>query len=311
MIVPPEDHDEIDSLQVNSMNTSFSIAISNDFNMDWKETIISFLHYIEREFSRFRRNNELSRLNEAKRNSILTVSPILFDLLKKAEEYRVITEGRFSPYLLTQLEVHGYKQSFPFEIAQDIETIPRYENEYQPLLLKEGCQVIKKTNQKIDFGGIAKGYAVEAISKWLQTHTSSSYGIVDGGGDMSMWSKGDKTWAIGIMDPFDEDKEIGSFSIRNGGVATSNTIYRSWMQGGTKKHHILDGRNGMPAVSDIVQATVVTEHCLDAEVSAKLLFMDDEKSVKSILSKINRKFSYILVKTNQKIEIGGSRKNEL
>lgn len=308
--VPPEDLDEIDSLQVNVMNTSFYIAISNEYNTNWKETILSFLQYMEREFSRFLRNNELSSLNEVKRDSIIVVSPILFDLLKKAEEYRLKTEGRFSPYLLTQLEVHGYKQSFPFEVAPHHEMIPRYKNEDQSLIFMEGCQVMKKTDQKVDLGGIAKGYAVEAVSKWLQNHTRSTYGIVDGGGDMAMWSKGDKAWTIGIMDPFDEGKEIGSFSIRNGGVATSNTIYRSWLQGETKKHHILDGRTGMPAVSEIVQATVVTEHCLDAEISAKLFFMDDVASVKSVLSKINRKFSYVLVKANGKIEIGGSRENE-
>ncbi|WP_342431510.1 hypothetical protein [Neobacillus sp. FSL H8-0543] len=64
-------------------------------------------------------------------------------------------------------------------------------------------------------------------------HTHSKYGIVDGGGDMAMWSNGDKTWKIGVMDPFDEEKHIGFF-IKNGGIATSNIIYRSWMQGESK-----------------------------------------------------------------------------
>ncbi|WP_161974854.1 FAD:protein FMN transferase [Bacillus timonensis] len=310
MIVPPEDLNEIDSVEVNVMNTSFYIAISNEYNTNWKETILSFLQYMEREFSRFLSNNELSRLNEAKRDSIIVVSPILFDILKKAEEYRLKTEDRFSPYLLIRLEVHGYKQSFPFEVAQHEETIPRFKNEDKPLIFTEGYQVMKKTDQKVDLGGIAKGYAVEAISKWLQNHTRSTYGIVDGGGDMAMWSKGDKAWTIGIRDPFYEEIEIGSFSIRNGGVATSNTIYRSWLQGETKKHHILDGRTGMPTVSEVVQATVVTERCLDAEISAKLFFMDDVTTVKSVLSNINRKFSYVLVESNGKIEIGGSRENE-
>ncbi len=297
---------EMDSVQCNIMNTSFYIAISNENRIDWKKTIISFLQYMEQEFSRFRSDNELRRLNEAKRDSTIVVSPILFDLLKKAEEYRLKTGGRFSPYMLIQLEAHGYNRSFPFKTADHEATIIHYQQERQPLIFKEDCQIVKKTDQKIDLGGIAKGYAVEAISKWLRNHTNSRYGIVDGGGDMAMWSNGDKTWKIGVMDPFDEGKEIGSFTIQNGGVATSNIIYRSWMQEETKKHHILDGRTGMPAVTEIVQATVVTEHCLDAEVSAKLLFMDNMMAVKSVLSKINCKFSYVLVKSNGKIEIGGS-----
>uniref|UniRef100_UPI00406C64DE hypothetical protein n=1 Tax=Neobacillus sp. FSL H8-0543 TaxID=2954672 RepID=UPI00406C64DE len=41
----------------------------------------------------------------------------------------------------------------------------------------------------------------------------------------------------------------------------------------------------MPAATDIVQATVLTEHCLDAEVSAKICFMDNMKTVKSVLQR--------------------------
>ena len=125
---------------------------------------------------------------------------------------------------------------------------------------------------------------MEAISKWLQNHTHSKYGMIDGGGDMAMWSNGDKTWKIGVMDPFNEENEIGSFSIQNGGIATSNIIYRNWIQGDTKKHHILDGEPECQS-TEIVQATVVTEHCLDAEISAKICFMDNIRTVKTVLSK--------------------------
>ena len=46
-------------------------------------------------------------------------SPVLYDLLKRADDYYLKTDGRFSPYLLTQLEAHGYDQSFPFETSQN------------------------------------------------------------------------------------------------------------------------------------------------------------------------------------------------
>ncbi|WP_187119039.1 FAD:protein FMN transferase [Bacillus marasmi] len=312
MIVRQEERNDsrLESVQLNMMNTSFYIAVSDDYQTEWKSPIISYLQYIEREFSRFRPNNELMRLNEAKPATTIKVSPILFDLLQKAEAYRLQTDGRFSPYMLTQMEAHGYNQSFPFKVANSEAGIVHHQMVSQPLTFLDGCRLIKNTEQKIDLGGIAKGYAVEAIAKWLQKHTKSNYGIVDGGGDMSMWSNGDKTWTIGVMDPFNEEEEIGSFSIRNGGIATSNIIYRSWLQGQCKKHHILDGRTGMPVISEIVQATIVTEHCLDAEISAKICFMDDLLSVKPILSKISPKFNYVLVNSRGKIEMGGSENHE-
>lgn len=311
VIVRQEEHNEteLDSLELEIMNTSFYIAVSHGTELEWKQPILSFLQYIEREFSRFHNNNELSKFNKTKKGTAIHVSPILFDILKKAEAYRLKTGGRFSPYMLKELEAHGYHQSFPFQQAANEDAAIHYKNDIQPLIFKENGQIIKNTEQKVDLGGIAKSYAVEAAAKWLKEHTHSPYGIVDGGGDMAVWSNGEKNWRIGVMDPFDERKEIGSFSIQNGGIATSNSLYRSWMQGTIKKHHILDGRTGMPAVSEIVQATVVTDHCLDADVSAKICFMDDVRTIKNMLAKINDKFSYILVKSNGGIEIGGN-KNE-
>lgn len=307
VIVRQEERKELDELQLNIMNTSFYIAVSYGSGSNWKAPLLSFLHYMEREFSRFHRNNELSRFNEAEKDAVVTVSPILFDLLQKAETYRLKSGGRFSPYMLEELEAHGYQQSFPFQQATNEAAAIYYQQEEQPLIFTEDCRIIKKTEKKVDLGGIAKGYAVEAAAQWLQRHTSSRYGIVDGGGDMSLWSNGEKTWRIGVMDPFHEEKEIGSFAIQNGGTATSNLLYRSWLQGKERKHHLLDGRTGMPVKSEIVQATVVTEHCLDAEVSAKLCFMDDRRTVESMLKKINHTFHYILVTANKEVAMGGNK----
>jgi thiamine biosynthesis lipoprotein len=291
------------------MNCSFYVGISNSKISDWKSPVISFLQYINSEFSRFRTDNELWRFNEEKNETIVDCSPVFYDVLRKAEEYRMKTENRFSPYMLAYLENHGYSESFPFTMARNEWTKETFQTETEPLIFLKDGKILKKTNQKIDLGGIAKGYAVQAVSKWLQEHAQCEFGIVDGGGDISAWSNGEKTWKIGVMDPYDEKREIGSFQIQNGGIATSNIIYRSWTQGQTKKHHLLDGRTGMPVKSEIVQATVVTENCLDAEISAKICFMDEITAIKNVLNQVNKKFNYVLVKSNRELEMGGV-KNE-
>lgn len=313
MIVRQEDlhGTNLDSLSIEVMNCSFYIAVSNSTLSNWKQPVAALLQYVDSEFSRFKTNNELWRFNEAKRDSTAAVSPMLYDLLKKAEDYRSLTEGRFSPYLLSQLEHHGYRQSFPFIAADKAEeTLPKYIVETDPLVFHENGLITKRTDLKVDLGGIAKGYAVEAVSKWLQQQAHARFGIVDGGGDMAVWSNGEKTWRIGVMDPFQEEKEIGSFSIMNGGIATSNTVYRSWQQDGDKKSHLLDGRTGRPVESSIAQATVITGHCLDAEIAAKVCFMDHPAAAKTVLNTITKNYQYVLVTTDRQIVCGRNESNE-
>ena len=43
-----------------------------------------------------------------------------------------------------------------------------YRMESQQLLFHGNCKIEKKTEHKMDLGGIAKGYAVESIAKWLK-----------------------------------------------------------------------------------------------------------------------------------------------
>ena len=233
--------------------------------------------------------------------------PVLYDLLKRADDYYLKTDGRFSPYLLTQLEAHGYDQSFPFETSKTPFVPIDYRMESQQLLFHGNCKIEKKTENKMDLGGIAKGYAVESIAKWLKKYNHSKFGIVDGGGDMAVWSNGEKTWNIGVMDPFNNENEIGSFKIQNGGIATSNIVYRSWWQDGMKKHHLLDGRTGLPVEPKIVQATVVSHQCLDAEIGAKICFMEDPVSVKNDLKCLSNKFHFVLVKPDGELVKGGNR----
>lgn len=295
----------MDRFEMKVMNTTFYIEISNSAISDWKEIISELLRYFEREFSRFQTNNELWRFNQLHRDSTAVVSPVLYDLLEKADEYHRKTVGRFSPYMLSELIAHGYEHSFPFEASKNSFVPIDYQMESQPLIFHGNCKVTKRTEQKIDLGGIAKGYAVAAIAKWLKKNAHSKFGVVDGGGDIELWSNGEKTWNIGVMDPFNEDKELGSFEIQNGGIATSNIVYRSWWQDGTRKHHLLDGRTGLPVEPKIVQATVVSEHCLDAEIGAKICFMEDPITVNNVLKTISHKFNFVLIKQNGQIVRGG------
>lgn len=304
MIVRPEDPNSVNELVFQAMNTSFYVSISNSSIKNWKGYIVNWFEYVEREWSRFRSGSELDSLNMSKIGETILLSQPLFDVLMKAEAYRQKTNGLFSPYLMNHLTFHGYDRSFPFDSAEkkdltDFDVIgicPFAFNLYD-------LSVTRAASGNVDLGGIGKGYAVESAACWLKNNTGAEFGIVDGGGDITVWSNGSKGWEIGIADPLDQKKELKQISLKNGSAATSNTIFRSWMQGGQKKHHILNGKTGMPVLTDIIQSTVVTTSCLDAEVCAKLCFMEEGEELNKRLSSINSNSKYVLVHQNGELLI--------
>jgi FAD:protein FMN transferase len=281
------------------MNTEFYIEVSDQTVQDWKAQIGDWLSYVDSQWSRFQKNNELDQINQAPKGIELVLSPPLYDVLRMADQYRIQTQDRFSPYLKNALEQQGYNRSFPF-LSSESTPLKHFHLEEHPFLFKEGFTVIKNTDRQIDLGGIGKGYAVHGAAKWLQEH-GADYGLVDGGGDMTVWSNRNKQWKIGVTDAWDSSKEIGVFTLEHASMATSNRVYRSWSAGNKQKHHLLDGRTGEVVQSDIVQATVIAETCVEAEVAAKMCFLLKSEEREHWFKTQMPNVHYLLVKTDGEI----------
>ncbi len=303
-----EDHKSLYELEIPAMNTTFFVSITNSEVTNWKEHILGWFKYVELEWSRFRGDNELAKLNATPIGVTVQLSPPLFDILSKADDYCRKTNGLFSPYLLNQIKQNGYDQSFPFKTAKmkEPEPVPtqQYSGTPSPFIFNQSeLSVTRIAGGMVDLGGIGKGYAVESAATWLKQFAGANSGIVDGGGDISVWSNGEKEWKIGIADPLDQEKELKQISLKNGSIATSNIVYRSWWQGNQKKHHILNGRTGLPVETELLQATIVTTNCLDAEVSAKLCFMKTGLELTKQLNEINPHYKAVLVDCYKNINI--------
>ena len=121
----------------------------------------------------------------------------------------------------------------------------------------------------LDLGGIAKGWTADRAGKAISALVP--WGIVDAGGDIS--AVGDLPSGgveIGVEHPFDAGVEVLRLAFTEGALATSSTVRRSW---GPNLHHLIDPRTGLPADTDVVQATVWANTCVDAEVHAKVALL--------------------------------------
>lgn len=110
--------------------------------------------------------------------------------------------------------------------------------------------------------GLVKGWAVDrAVSGILMPLVSSGRlpptGINAGGDMLLLPRRGGESWHVGIVDPHDRGSYVAAMDIRSGAVATSGTSERG--EHVVRRHH------------DVLQATVVAESLVDADVWATAL----------------------------------------
>ena len=115
----------------------------------------------------------------------------------------------------------------------------------------------------LDFGGIAKGYAVDRVGALLRGAGVAS-GLVQCGGEIASWGRSPSggPWRIGVQDPLDPGKVHGVVSRPDGGagvlaVSTSGNYEQPVRVGGRDYYHIFDPRSGDPVDTRIRGVTVV------------------------------------------------------
>src|ERR1035437_1953181 len=93
----------------------------------------------------------------------------------------------------------------------------------------------------------------------------------------------------------------GGRSAHRWGVATSGTSIHHWNVDGTTTHHLIDPRTGLPAVTDVVQATVVAGSALRAEALAKAAVIAGSVEVFAVLERAHVRGA-VLLSTSGKVQ---------
>ncbi len=258
--------------------------------------IANWFREVEGNYSRFRKGNELSMLNALPPSEKwVSISDEFYSILEKAIYYKQKTDSLFNPFLGEQLNALGYDRSFSLmEGKGKKSTLPIYEDYHFSLHPHQA--LIKKENKvKVDLGGLVKGWSVDKA--FQLTNARDVY--IDGGGDMRFSFQ--EPQVIGIMNPFDNGTDIAQLTIKEGALATSNVIHRSWKTEDGEHHHILNGKTGENPLSDVVQATVLAPTVTEAEVFAKVLcMMHAEQGAKWIMEK-NLLIGAIIVRKDKTI----------
>jgi len=125
---------------------------------------------------------------------------------------------------------------------------------------------------RFDLDGVAKGWIADRARALLTDLPSA---MVDADGDIALHVAPGTDWEVAVADPADEREELARFrvgdrrSTRIMGIATSGIAIHRWERSDGFGHHLIDPRTRRPAMTDVIQATVVAEDATTAEGLAK------------------------------------------
>ena len=270
-----------------AMGTTVAVLLPvQDAAAGFEETERLFVTW-ERALSRFLPQSELSRLN-ASAGQPTEVSPLLWDVLERALTAAAETGGRYDPTLQSQLVALGYDRTFA-EVRDALgpsTAPPGAGGGWRRIVLDPHRRSVTLPHGVgLDFGGIAKGMAVDAaLARLLQLGYAPA--LVNAGGDLAVYGAllFTENWPIEIAGT----RGNWTIPLSHGALATSGIGGRRWRQAGKQRHHLLDPSTGEPVENDLWSVTVVAPTCERAETAAKAAFVAGPREGSALL----RSFGY-------------------
>jgi thiamine biosynthesis lipoprotein len=229
----------------------------------------------EARFSRFREDSELNVVNRAPGRWI-DVSRPFAEVLGLALDGAERTDGLFDPTVLQALEAAGYDRDFAAIEDHERSVTAAPCGRWNAIELRDG-RVRLPEAVGLDLGGLVKGWTADLAAE-AGVETGLPWVIVNAGGDLRMVGEAPPE-EVGIEDPDDRHDVLCLVRIDGGGLATTSVTRRRW---GPGLHHLIDPRIGLPATTQVVQATVWAPTCAEAEISSKRAILQGIDSLEDL-----------------------------
>ena len=239
----------------------------------------AYLVRLNRAWTCFQEDSLISRINRAAGQRPVAVDEDTLAVLRASKVFSDLTRGAFDPTAgpiaaLWKDAMRRGQVPSDRDVWQALRCVDRND-----LLLDEGAAtaMLKTAGQRLDLGGIAKGYAADGLRKRLKAQGVRRALLNLGGTVAAMGCAA----PIGIQDPFrPTGVPMGTLTLEDRCAVTSGVYERSVVMGGRAYHHIIDPRTGFPARSGLVSATLIGEHAaeLDALATASIVLGLEESA---------------------------------
>jgi len=230
------------------------------------------MHRIDQLMSPLRDDSELSNINQHAAEREVKISDETYRLIKKSLEISEASNGAFD---ITFASV-GYLYDYRKNIHPTTENIEANINaiNYKNIKLNPENKTVKfkQDNVRLDFGGIAKGYAVDNSIALLKQCGIKNALVSSGGDSRVIGDRDGYPWMIGVQHPRQRDKVVVRIPISDSAISTSGDYERFFIEGDKRYHHIINPKTGTPARKSW-SATVIGDDAMTTDALSTTLFV--------------------------------------
>jgi thiamine biosynthesis lipoprotein len=243
------------------------------------ERVLDRLDAWANRLSRFVPGSELSRLNASAATSV-RIGPTLTEVLDWARVAESITGGLVD---VSMLDARLAAEDGSF-VRRPVGATRRWSLIRQP----RGAVLVREPGVRFDLDGVAKGWLSDRALDLAPGRTA----LVDGDGDIAARVAPGDELLVAVADPRDSGVTLAIVRLASPdgrptrfGLATSGTSVHRWVHRDAATHHLIDPATWRPAVTDVVQATVLADTARAAEAGAKAAVLAGSDHAPAVLDR--------------------------
>jgi thiamine biosynthesis lipoprotein len=281
-----------------AQGTTYSIKVMTNNPSKMKDGIDSIFKSIDRIFSTYIPDSEISGINKSDFLKI-QITPWMEYIFKQSFVINKETKGFFDPTIGPFIEYWKNNDSINSSALDSIKQFVGMDK----IRVIDGFLYKNDKRMQFDFNAIVPGFTSDIIGDYFYKNGFVNY-LVEIGGEVTARGRNqnNKVWTIGIDKPdtsslINNNRDLmNTISLDNESLATSGNYRKFKTTGkGDILGHIVNPFNGSSDLTDIASITIVSQDCIVADAYATaFISMGFEKSKDFLMHKDNMRAYFIV-----------------
>ena len=274
-----------------AFGTTFHITYYDTDEHDFTKQVDSLFHLVNKSLSTYIPTSDISKINQG--DTTIVVDAYFTEVYQKSLKIYNETNGVFDPTIGILVNAWGFgpKKTTTIPDSLQIDKLLEFVG-FDKVQLENGKIIKEYDSIYFDFNAIAKGYAIDIASRYLESNSITNY-LVEIGGEVRVRGYNiDKNvpWQMGIENPnFDGTRSLGKVvALKDESTATSGSYRKFKIDSvtGKKYAHILNTKTGYPAQNNLLSTTIIARlDCADVDGYATAIMAMSFKEATSFLAK--------------------------